>query len=133
MKIITINWTTNISKIVWFTKQYIKNKTYESNLYRCATCLIHLSTYFCPNCFKFENQTLSQLKEWLKGKPKKSLSKTLTVHLTLTFHNYRYKKVTSRIRWGNGCNHVKCYNLEIFPSVKFIWEQHQHLEFVAVV
>ena len=25
-------------------------------------------TYFCPNCFKFENQTLSQLKKFLKRK-----------------------------------------------------------------
>ena len=43
-------------------------KTYESKLCRCTTCLILISTYFCPNCFKFGNQTFSQLKEWLKRK-----------------------------------------------------------------
>ena len=26
-------------------------------------------SYFCPNCIKFENQTLSELKKWLKKEP----------------------------------------------------------------
>ena len=26
-------------------------------------------SYFCPNCIKFEKQTLSELKKWLKKEP----------------------------------------------------------------
>ena len=40
-------------------KILIKNNTSK-------TC--ESSTYICPNCIKFENQTLSKLKEWLKEK-----------------------------------------------------------------
>ena len=41
---------------------------------------------------------------------KKALSKTLTKHLTLTFHNKDLKKVTSasRITWDNSYDLVKC-------------------------
>ena len=40
----------------------------------------------------------------IPAEPKKK--KTLTEHLTL-FTISGWKKVTSRIRWGNGYNHVK--------------------------
>ena len=46
------------------------SKTRDSKLYRCATFLILPSTYFCPNCVTFENQILSQRKDWLKRKDK---------------------------------------------------------------
>ena len=47
----------------------------------------------------------------MPAKPKKkALSKTLTKHLTLAFHNKGLKKVTSasRIRWDNSYDHIKC-------------------------
>ena len=44
------------------------SKICELRFYRCAACLILPSTYFCCYYLKFENQTLSQLKEWLKRK-----------------------------------------------------------------
>ena len=43
----------------------------------------------------------------MPAEPKKSLSKISTEHLTLTFNNAVKKKINSRIRWGNGYNHVK--------------------------
>ena len=40
--------------------------------------------------------------------PKKKSPKNINRTSNTNFSQYRLKKVTSLIRWGNGYNHVKC-------------------------
>ena len=70
--------------------------------------LILPSTDFCPNRFKLEKQTLSQLKDWLKIKKQPiSCLQSETEHLILTFHNYRLEKSYLKNKMKNSYHDVK--------------------------
>ena len=77
---------------------------------------------------------MTKKKEPTTLKPKKSLLKTLTEHITLDFQNYRLaKKILQELGKKMARIMSNAVNSEICPFIKFIWEKHHPVVLVTIV
>ena len=107
-------WTASSSKIVWFSKQYIK--TYEWNLYRCTACLILPCIHFCPNCLKSNTiitKGVVKKKEPINLMPVRA-EKILIRNINRTFHT-NFSQAFYKFLQELGEEMARGYSKSMFP------------------